>query len=95
MQITIENISTDGNGGVVSVKWSMTAAKNGIEIKDIGLSNFTPDQSASGFIPFNQLKESDVIGWISRNINSEEVERRLNESVAQAHSASVAQFPWL
>jgi len=95
MQITIENISTDGNGGVVSVKWSMTAEKNGIEIKDIGLSNFTPDQSASGFIPFSQLKESDVIGWISRNINSEEVERRLNESVEQAQTSEVAQFPWL
>jgi hypothetical protein len=93
MQITIEKLLTNQDGGVTAVKWSMTAAKNGVEIKDLGFSKFTPDQSASGFIPFNQLKESDVIGWISKNINSEEVERRLNESVAQAQSSEVT-FPW-
>jgi hypothetical protein len=95
MQITIEKLLTNQDGGVTEVKWSMIASKDGIEIKDMGLSKFTPDQSASGFIPFSQLKESDVIGWVSKNVNSEEVERRLNESVAQAQSSSVAQFPWL
>jgi hypothetical protein len=72
----------------------MSATKDGIEIKDMGLSKFTPDQSANGFIPFNQLKESDVIRWVSKNINAAEVERRLDESVTQAQSSSVAQFPW-
>jgi hypothetical protein len=95
MQITIEKLLTDNAGGVTAVQWSMSASKNGIEIKDMGLSNFTPDQSANGFIPFGQLKESDVIGWISKNINAAEIERRLNDSVEQTQSSSVAQFPWL
>lgn len=93
MQITIEKLLTNQDGGVTEVKWSMSASKNGVEIKDMGLSKFTPDPSAPDFISFAQLKESDVVAWVSKNINPQAVEDRLNESVAQAQSSDVP-FPW-
>lgn len=93
MQVTIEKISSDSNGGVVSVRWSMSASKDGMQIKDIGVAKFNPDPSAPDFIPFAQLTEADVVAWVSKNINIEAVEKRLNDAVASAQLQSTA-FPW-
>jgi len=94
MQVTIEKISSDSNGGVVAVRWSMSAAKDGVQIKDIGVAKFTPDTSVPGFIPFDQLTESDVVAWVSKNINPEAVKKRLNDAVASAQFSNNS-FPWL
>lgn len=93
MQIKIEKVLSDANGSVVAVNWSMSAAKDGVEIKDIGVAKFNPDPSAPDFIPFAQLTEADVVAWVSENINPEAVEKRLSDSVASAQSFNTA-FPW-
>jgi hypothetical protein len=94
MQITINDLATNADGGVVSVKWTMTASKDGVEIKDIGASKLAPNSFSSDFIPFNQLKESDVIEWVSKNINASAVEQRLNKSIAEQAPSSTSSFPW-
>jgi hypothetical protein len=95
MQVTIEKISANDAGGVVAVKWSMSASRDGVEIKDIGTSKFTPDPSASDFIPFDQLKESDVIGWVSRYINPMAVEERLSAQSNAGRPVRSTSLPWV
>ena len=64
----------DADGGVILVYWSLLAAndeaydestgKGGETATEAGKQRFTYDASSSGFIKFEDLKESDVLGWI-------------------------------
>ena len=57
----------DADGGVILAYWSLTAASDagGDETASEGGKNsFTYDASGSGFIKYDDLKESDVLGWI-------------------------------
>jgi len=57
----------DADGGVILAYWSLVAASDG-EGKETategGKNRFEYDASASGFISYDSLKESDVLGWI-------------------------------
>ncbi len=57
----------DADGGVILAYWSLVAASDagGDETATEGGKNrFEYDASASGFIKYDDLKESDVLGWI-------------------------------
>tara|TARA_R110002020_G_scaffold471020_1_gene697396 strand:- start:101 stop:469 length:369 start_codon:yes stop_codon:yes gene_type:complete len=54
-------------GGVILAYWSLVAASDagGDETAaDGGKNSFTYNASDSGFIKYDDLKESDVLGWI-------------------------------
>ena len=57
----------DADGGVILAYWSLVAASDG-EGKETategGKNRFEYDASGSGFIKYDSLKESDVLGWI-------------------------------
>ena len=57
----------DADGGVILAYWSLVAASDaggGETASDGGKNRFTYDASGSGFIKYDDLKESDVLGWI-------------------------------
>ena len=65
---TVENMTrVDADGGVILAYWSLIAASDaggGEMASESGKNTFTYDVSASGFIAYADLKESDVLGWI-------------------------------
>ena len=57
----------DADGGVIIAYWSLVAASDGEGSESAtegGKARFTYDASASGYIAYADLKESDVLGWI-------------------------------
>tara|TARA_R100001440_G_scaffold33050_1_gene51866 strand:- start:207 stop:551 length:345 start_codon:yes stop_codon:yes gene_type:complete len=57
----------DADGGVILAYWSLVAASDaggGETATEGGKARFTYDASASGYIAYDSLKESDVLGWI-------------------------------
>ena len=57
----------DADGGVIIAYWSLIAASDaggGETAQEGGKNRFEYDASASGFIKYDDLKESDVLGWI-------------------------------
>ena len=57
----------DADGGVIIAYWSLVAASDGEGSEtatESGKARFTYDASASGYIAYADLKESDVLGWI-------------------------------
>ena len=57
----------DADGGVILAYWSLIAASDaggGETATEGGKNRFTYDASGSGFIKYDDLKESDVLGWI-------------------------------
>jgi len=57
----------DADGGVILAYWSLVAASDaggGETATEGGKNRFAYDASASGFIAYDDLKESDVLGWV-------------------------------
>ena len=57
----------DADGGVILAYWSLFAQSDGSggeTATEGGKNSFTYDASGSGFIKYDDLKESDVLGWI-------------------------------
>ena len=57
----------DADGGVILAYWSLVAVSDGEggeTATEGGKARFTYDASASGYIAYADLKESDVLGWI-------------------------------
>ena len=58
---------TDADGGVFLVYWSMVAASDGdpsYTASDGGKLRLTYDPSSPDFIPYADLTEDDVLGWV-------------------------------
>ena len=57
----------DSDGGVILVYWSCVAASDGDPVytaTEGGKLRLTYDASAPGFIPYADLTEADVLGWV-------------------------------
>ena len=57
----------DADGGVIIAHWNLVAQSDGEgneTAMESGKARFTYDASASGYIAYADLKESDVVGWI-------------------------------
>jgi hypothetical protein len=61
----------DSDGGVFLVYWSMVAASDGTPsytASEGGKLRTTPDASAPDFIPYADLTEADVLGWVYNSL---------------------------
>ena len=56
----------EADGGVIQAVWSLVAQgdEEGEIAQEGGKNRFTYDASASGFIAYDSLNVSDVLGWI-------------------------------
>ena len=54
----------DSDGGVSLVRWSLTATDGTYSAQESGKLRCTADPSASDYIAYADLKESDVLGWV-------------------------------
>ena len=54
----------DSDGGVSIVNWSLTATDGTYSAQEGGKLRCTADPSASDYIAYASLKESDVLGWV-------------------------------
>jgi hypothetical protein len=62
---------TDADGAVFLIYWSMVAASDGTPsytASEGGKLRTTPDASASDFIPYADLTEADVLGWVYNSL---------------------------
>ena len=56
----------EADGGVIQAVWSLVAQgdEEGEIAQEGGKNRFSYDAYSSGFIAYDSLKESDVLGWI-------------------------------
>ncbi len=61
----------DSTGGVFLVYWSCVAASDGTPsytATEGGKLRLTPDPSSSDYIPYADLTEADVLGWVYNSL---------------------------
>ena len=59
---TVERNLADG--GVTIAHWRCTGVEGDNSASSYGTAGFTPDASADGFVAYNSLTETDVLGWV-------------------------------
>jgi hypothetical protein len=62
----------DSDGGVSLVYWSLTATDGTHSAQEGGKLRCTPDPSASDYIAYADLKESDVLGWVYDSLKEDD-----------------------
>ena len=83
----------DSDGGVILVYWSLTAASDGTPsytAQEGGKLKLTYDASSSSFISYDDLKESDVLGWVYNSlIEGEETADEAKKRIEDDRTAKV------
>tara|TARA_X000001388_G_scaffold46397_1_gene33003 strand:+ start:839 stop:1186 length:348 start_codon:yes stop_codon:yes gene_type:complete len=83
----------DSDGGVILVYWSLTANSDGTPsytAQDGGKLKLTYDASSSSFISYDDLKESDVLGWVYNSlIEGEETADEAKKRIEDDRTAKV------
>ena len=91
---TLERNLSDG--GVIVAHWRVTEVDGDYSASAYGTCSFTPDASASDFVPYADLTESVVLGWCWANgVDQTEVEASLAANIAeQKNPVTEAGVPW-
>ena len=91
----------DATGLVVDVTYIFNAEEDGIMDRKVGNVTFSGSPSEPGYIPYEDLTESDVLGWVYAKLGSEKVAietsvtTRVQELVTQKQQNPYSQgVPW-
>lgn len=83
------------DGGVVTAHWRCTLTEEDKSVGSYGTVSFTPDPSASDFVPYENLTEEVVLTWVFAEVNKEEVETSLTTKLeAEKNPTVTAGLPW-
>ena len=94
--VSLERKTADG--GVVVAHWTCSDVDGEYSGSVYGSMSFTPDASAADFIPYADLTEADVIGWVHAEMGAEQVaayESNIAAQIeAQKHPTQASGLPW-
>jgi len=92
--INIVNLERTQDGGVVVAHWTATKTSGELEAKTYGTKSFTPDADAEGYVEFDSLTESTVVGWFTDE-ETAQIESVLDADLeAQAAPQVISGTPW-
>ena len=92
--INIVNLERTQDGGVVVAHWTATKVDGDYEANTYGTKSFTPNPESEGFVAFDSLTESDVVGWFTEE-EVAQIESVLDADLeAQAAPQVISGTPW-
>lgn len=93
---TITNLERNlSDGGVTVAHWRVTEVDGDYSASSYGTVGFTPDAGASDFVPYDNLTESDVLGWVWANVDQSATEAALTADIeAQKNPVTADGMPW-
>ena len=91
---TLERELSDG--GVIVAHWRATDVDGDYSASSYGTCGFSPDASSPDFTPYDDLTESQVLGWCWANgVDKDAIEASLAAKIeAQKNPVSAAGVPW-
>ena len=86
-------------GYVVNVLFNVSGTDGTYTANIDGNIQFTPEQGEVGFVPYDQLTQDEVIGWINTATNNQEnyyacVQGQINSMITPPVSPSSQPLPW-
>jgi hypothetical protein len=94
--ITIKNLEREtATGGVTIVHYGVELTDGDYSASSYGTVSVTPDSSDPSFVPFDELTEATVIGWVESAIDVAAVEASLSAHIEdQKAPKSETGLPW-
>ena len=86
-------------GYVVTVNFFVSGTDGTYTASVDGNITFSPEQGEAGFVPYDQLTQAEVIGWINTATNNQEnyyanVQGQINSMITPPVSPSSQPLPW-
>ena len=93
---TIEQLDRNtADGGVTCAHWRVLEVDGDYSASSYGTVGFTPDPSASDFIPYADLTESTVLGWVQAEVDKDATEAELAANIAEQKTPTTSTgVPW-
>ena len=93
---TIANLERNlSDGGVTVAHWRVTEVDGDYSASSYGTVGFTPDASDPSFVPYDNLTESDVLGWVWAEVDQAATEAALTADIeAQKNPVTADGMPW-
>jgi hypothetical protein len=86
---------TKADGGIFCVHWRATMQDGDHSASSYGTCSFEYDASASGFTPYDQLTEDQVIVWVWGQVDKMATEAALTASIDEQKNPTVESgLPW-
>jgi len=83
------------DGGVTVAHWRCTEVDGDFSASSYGTVGFTPDPTASNFLAYDSLTESDVLEWVWESVGQDTVEAALTAKIeADKNPTSGSGVPW-
>lgn len=90
------------SGLVIEVIYIMNFELEGETDRHVGIAQFEGDPAAPGFVPFEQLTEEIILGWVKTQLGDEkinsiiaEAEARLQEKIDKKNNPEfLPGLPW-
>jgi len=83
------------DGGVTVAHWRCTAVDGDHSESAYGTVGFTPDASADGFVPYENLTEADVLAWVHGSVDKDATEAALAAKIdAEKNPTTTTGTPW-
>ena len=85
------------DNGVVVAHWRVSAVDGEYSASAYGTAGFTPDPTDPAFIPYADLTEADVLGWVwaSEEVDKDQLESNLASQIANQKNPPVVDgLPW-
>jgi len=93
--IPLTEYTNDSDKGIVTCHWRVTAEDGDYTASAYGTCGFTPDPSADGFVPYDNLTEADVLAWVYENVDKDAIEAGLTAKIdEQKNPTTEAGVPW-
>ena len=80
--------TNDSDKGVVTAHWDVTLTDGDVSARRYGSCSFQPDASSDDYIPFEDLTESTVIGWVQSTLDVEQIENSLLAQIEEQKNPS-------
>ena len=83
-------------GGISVAHWRCNAADGDFAASAYGTCGFTPDPSAPGFKPYDQVTEDEVLGWCwNAGVDKDTTEAALATNInMQQNPTTASGTPW-
>jgi len=93
---TIANLERNlSDGGVTVAHWRVTEVDGDYSASSYGTCGFTPDATDPSFVPYDNLTESDVLGWVWAEVDQAATEATLTARIeADKNPTTVDGMPW-
>jgi len=84
------------DGAVITAHWyCLGTDADGNSARSYGTTSYTPDPSAAGFIPYADLTEEIVLGWVHGSVDKDATEAAIASKIdAIANPTTAAGTPW-